>query len=117
MQVFFSNRKKILVFLVKKYKNLQFPDVTILRRKIPEKKDGKIPSPSKPYCQVLGVIGKEINFEVVLPQKWNERFVMGGNGGFAGELIYSMREYVDSNYVIAGTDVGTQRRTDCQMGS
>ena len=87
---------------------LKLPDVTILKatKIIPEKKDGKTPSPAKPHCQVLGVIGKEINFEVLLPEKWNGRFVMGGNGGFAGELIYSMREAIDSNYVIAGTDVG-----------
>ena len=65
-----------------------------------------MPSPSKPFCQVIGTIGKELNFEVVLPEQWNERFIMGGNGGFAGELIYSMREWVDSNYVIAGTDLG-----------
>ena len=87
---------------------LRFPEVTILKasKVIPEKKDGKTPSPAKPHCQVLGVIGKEINFEILLPEKWNGRFVMGGNGGFAGELIYSMRETVDSNYVIGGTDVG-----------
>jgi feruloyl esterase len=87
---------------------LQLPDVTILKATtiIPEKKDGKMPSPAKPHCQVLGRIGKELNFEVLLPEKWNERFLMGGNGGFAGELIYSMRETMDSGYVIAGSDVG-----------
>lgn len=89
-------------------KNLRLPDVTIhtAEKIIPEKKDGKTPSPSKPFCQVRGTIGKELNFEVVLPEQWNERFIMGGNGGFGGELIYSMREWVDSNYVIAGTDLG-----------
>ena len=37
-----------------------------------------------PVCKVDGVIGKEINFSVWLPEAWNGKFVMGGQGGFAG---------------------------------
>ena len=39
-----------------------------------------------PHCQVLGVISTEIRFQVLLPDSWNGRFLMGGNGGFAGSL-------------------------------
>lgn len=87
---------------------LRLPDVTIIKatRVVPEKKDGKTPIPGTPHCQLLGRIDNELNFEVLLPEKWNERFIMGGNGGFAGELVYSMRETMDSGYVIAGTDLG-----------
>ena len=38
------------------------------------------------HCKVLGVISTEIRFQVLLPDSWNGRFLMGGNGGFAGSL-------------------------------
>lgn len=31
-----------------------------------------------PHCKVAGVIGPEIRFELLLPEKWNGKFVMGG---------------------------------------
>jgi feruloyl esterase len=37
------------------------------------------------YCRVTGQILPEIRFEVNLPGRWNRRFLMTGNGGFAGE--------------------------------
>jgi hypothetical protein len=36
---------------------------------------------AKPMVQVNGVIGEAIHFELLLPDEWNERFVMGGGGG------------------------------------
>ena len=39
------------------------------------------------HCQVRGVIAPEIQFEVLLPARWNRRFYMMGNGGFAGEAL------------------------------
>jgi feruloyl esterase len=39
------------------------------------------------YCLVTGVLSPEIAFEVSLPQKWNGRFYMIGNGGHAGEAL------------------------------
>src|SRR5882724_6369139 len=41
------------------------------------------------YCQVRGLIQPEIQFEVSLPAEWNRRFYMFGNGGYAGEALYS----------------------------
>ncbi len=40
-----------------------------------------------PHCKVVGVIGLEIGFELLLPEKWNGKFVMGGSGGFAGSFV------------------------------
>ena len=39
-----------------------------------------------PMCRVDGVIGKEIHFALWLPDDWNGKFVMGGQGGFAGQM-------------------------------
>ena len=39
------------------------------------------------YCKVTGVISPEIAFEVSLPDKWDGRFYMIGNGGLAGESL------------------------------
>ncbi len=44
--------------------------------------------PSAPaYCRVTGVLAPEIAFEVGLPDLWNGRFYMIGNGGHAGESL------------------------------
>lgn len=37
------------------------------------------------HCRVTGQLAPEIAFEVSLPQRWNGRFYMIGNGGHAGE--------------------------------
>ena len=37
------------------------------------------------HCRVSGTISPEIAFEVNLPDRWNDRFYMIGNGGHAGE--------------------------------
>ena len=39
-----------------------------------------------PHCKVGGVIGTETNFELLLPDNWNGKFVMGGGGGFVGTV-------------------------------
>src|SRR3954462_15425829 len=39
------------------------------------------------HCRVTGVLSPEIAFEVSLPEKWNGRFYMIGNGGHAGEAL------------------------------
>lgn len=39
------------------------------------------------HCKVTGVLSPEIAFEVSLPSKWNGRFYMIGNGGFAGDSL------------------------------
>src|SRR5579862_2336714 len=39
------------------------------------------------YCKVTGTLSPEIAFEVSLPNRWNGRFYMIGNGGLAGESL------------------------------
>ena len=41
------------------------------------------------FCRVMGQILPEIRFEVALPSTWNRRFMMTGNGGFAGDSLDS----------------------------
>ncbi|MBK8504738.1 MAG: tannase/feruloyl esterase family alpha/beta hydrolase [Saprospiraceae bacterium] len=60
------------------------------------------------YCRLQGTIGKEINFELLLPAKWNQRFVMGGGGGFVGNIQNAARHKVHEGYATVGTDTGHQ---------
>jgi feruloyl esterase len=39
------------------------------------------------HCRVTGTLTPEIAFEVSLPDRWNGRFYMIGNGGHAGESL------------------------------
>ena len=41
------------------------------------------------FCRVMGNILPEIRFEVALPASWNRRFLMTGNGGYAGDTLES----------------------------
>ena len=79
-----------------KLKELQLPDVTILEAK--ETAEG--------HCRVIGRISKEIKFELLLPKNWNNRFLMGGGGGFVGTITNQFRYCVDSGFATVGTDTG-----------
>ena len=61
-----------------------------------------------PLCKVDGVIGKEINFSIWLPEAWNGKFVMGGQGGFAGRVESQAisLQALQKGYATAGTDTG-----------
>jgi hypothetical protein len=39
------------------------------------------------FCRVTGLLAPEIAFEIALPERWNGRFYMIGNGGLAGESL------------------------------
>ena len=39
------------------------------------------------HCRVTGTITPEVAFEVSLPDRWNRRFYMTGNGGLAGDAL------------------------------
>lgn len=62
------------------------------------------------HCKVAGVIGGKINFELLLPEDWNGKFVMGGGGGFVGSVMNtSLNEgSLQSGYATVGTDTGHQ---------
>lgn len=64
-----------------------------------------------PHCKVAGVIGPEIRFELLLPDKWNGKFVFGGGGGFVGSVVNiaaSLYGALQSGYATVGTDTGHQ---------
>jgi hypothetical protein len=63
-----------------------------------------------PHCKVAGVIGPEIRFELLLPDKWNGKFVMGGGGGFVGSVVNVALMFgaLESGYATVGTDTGHQ---------
>jgi feruloyl esterase len=57
---------------------------------------------------VLGVIGTETNFELLLPDEWNGKFLMGGGGGFVGIVINTAMAFdpLQNGYATVGTDAG-----------
>ncbi|MFA9562568.1 MAG: tannase/feruloyl esterase family alpha/beta hydrolase, partial [Nitrospirota bacterium] len=64
-----------------------------------------------PHCKVAGVIGPEIHFELLLPEKWNGKFVFGGGGGFVGSIVNvasALYGAVQAGYATVGTDTGHQ---------
>lgn len=60
------------------------------------------------HLSVLGVIGKEIQFELLLPEEWNGRFAMGGGGGFVGSIQNSAGFSLSRGFATVGTDTGHQ---------
>lgn len=65
------------------------------------------------HCRVQGTIETEINFELLLPDDWNGRFLMGGGGGFVGSVQNQARTLyahgggpLQRGYATAGTDTG-----------
>jgi len=94
-------------------RKLKLPDLTIL--KVESKTKDTIKSQEAwippviinvPYCRLEGRISKEIYFELLLPQKWNKRFLMSGNGGFAGSIQNNLLSYLNNGYAIVGTNTG-----------
>ncbi|MCE6991287.1 tannase/feruloyl esterase family alpha/beta hydrolase [Dyadobacter sp. CY323] len=103
-------------------KNLQLPDVTIL---VAEANAGDtISNPDetwrgtiiikKPFCRILGRISKEINFELLLPDESNTRFLMSGGGGFVGTIQNDFQRKVDEGFATAGTDTGHEGGADAK---
>lgn len=94
-------------------KKLQLPDVTILKAESKSKDTIRSqefwipPFPvNVPFCRLQGIISKEIYFELLLPVQWNNRFLMSGNGGFAGSVQNNLLSYLNNGYAIVGTNTG-----------
>jgi len=73
---------------------LRLPDVVLEKVEADAPKD----PPGAGDVQVQGVIGGNIRFELLLPERWNGRFVMGGGGGFVGSVQNAARDSVNRNY-------------------
>lgn len=63
-----------------------------------------------PHCKVSGVIGNETHYELLLPETWNGKFVMGGGGGFVGSVMNTSLLFgsLQAGYASVGTDTGHQ---------
>ena len=68
----------------------ELPDVTILS--VTQE------TQPAPHCKVAGVIGPEIHFELLLPEKWNGKFVFGGGGGFVGSVVNTAARFIWLQY-------------------
>lgn len=82
--------------------SIKLPDIVISSAELDE---------GGSFTKVLGVIGKEIKFEILLPVQWNSRFVMGGGGGFVEGIQNSARFTVNQGFATAGTNTGHEGLT------
>lgn len=70
------------------------------------------------HCRVSGVIAPEVAFEVNLPDRWNRRFYMIGNGGLAGEGLddpgraAQRSQALAHGFVMAQTNTGHDARKE-----
>src|SRR5215470_8941350 len=70
------------------------------------------------HCRVTGTLSPEIAFEVSLPDKWNGRFYMIGNGGLAGESledpfrVAQRNAAVRTGFAFAQTNTGHDARKE-----
>ena len=83
---------------VRNFSELKIPDVKIT--------EAITSSPGSSHCKVMGIIGREIRFELLLPLEWKGIFVMGGGGGFVGTIQNAARSTVNNGYATSGTDTG-----------
>ncbi len=64
------------------------------------------------HCRVNGVLEPEIAFQVNLPEGWNQRFYMVGNGGHAGQPpddpfnVALRNDALTNHFVMAATNTG-----------
>lgn len=85
---------------------LKLPDVKVIdAAAIPAATQGAIRAS---HCRVNGVIGAEIKFTLLLPDEWNRKFMMGGGGGFVGQVQNQAGTSVNAGYATVGTDTGHQ---------
>jgi len=70
------------------------------------------------HCRVVGQLLPTVGFEVQMPADWNGRFVMFGNGGFAGDALEARGRQLQfgramrRGYATAATDTGHSSATE-----
>jgi hypothetical protein len=69
------------------------------------------------HCRVIGMITPEVAFEVDLPDRWNRRFYMIGNGGLAGDALDlptspDRASALTNGFVMARTNTGHDVRKE-----
>ncbi len=90
---------------------LDLPDVIAIRsRTIPA--EGDVPR----HCRVDGTIAPEITFQVNLPDAWNGRYYMVGNGGPAGQhpdtQAAGRAQALAHGFAMGATDTGHDGRSE-----
>ncbi|HMF96828.1 MAG TPA: tannase/feruloyl esterase family alpha/beta hydrolase [Vicinamibacterales bacterium] len=85
---------------------LKLPDVKLTEATaVPAAASGAI---RVAHCRVNGTIGSEIHFTLLMPDDWNRKFMMGGGGGFVGQIQNQAGASVNDGYATVGTDTGHQ---------
>ncbi len=76
-------------------------------------------TPSAPaFCRLTGTLAPEIAFEIALPDRWNRRFYMFGNGGLAGESLtdpFRIAQHdaaLRNGFAVAQTNTGHDARKE-----
>ena len=69
------------------------------------------------HCRVIGTISPEVAFEINLPDRWNQRFYMTGNGGLAGDALDGptnpdRTSALTNGFVMARTNTGHDARKE-----
>src|SRR3954470_13735872 len=83
---------------------LKLPDVKVTdATSVPAATTGAIRAA---HCRVNGVIGGDIKFQLLLPDDWNRKFMMGGGGGFVGGIQNQAATSINAGYATVGTDTG-----------
>jgi Tannase and feruloyl esterase len=59
------------------------------------------------HCRVHGMVPPAVQFELRLPEKWNGKFFMVGNGGYLG-VFFDQSYGLSRGYATASTDTGHQ---------
>jgi feruloyl esterase len=96
-------------------RHLRLPDV-ILESATPVAANLQKNPHAAAFVKAKGVIGDHIRFELLLPDAWNGRFVMGGGGGFVGTVQNSARYSVHRGYATVGTDTGHESQPNSPAG-
>lgn len=82
------------------------PGARITAAKAVAPNDSLRASGQKPHCRVEATIDTETHIVALLPDEWNGRFLMGGAGGFVGEVQNQFESTVHDGYATVGTDAG-----------
>ena len=70
------------------------------------------------FCRLTGLLAPEVAFEISLPERWNGRFYMIGNGGLAGESLEDPGRVAQRNgalllgFAVAQTNTGHDARKE-----
>ena len=76
-----------------------------------------------PNCKVTGTIDGSIKFELLLPRAWNGKFMMGGGGGFVGNVENQAQAGfsagatpLERGYATSSTDAATRATASTRAG-